>query len=114
MNRFKKELAKRGYKMEQDFEYMPYETSPGIYLEGIEVNAEACTYTKHYSVLSISVVFDKYMHEYDAEDGVPMYKSIFGLEVVEHYKDGRVQRWIFDTVNDAIEYYYCGKRPSHS
>lgn len=56
MNRFKKELRKRGYKLEQDFECLP--TPGGI--EAVTVDAERATWAiYHVSAGWASVEFNR-------------------------------------------------------
>ena len=38
MTRFKKEIRKRGFRIEEDYEYLPYNG-----LEAVIVNSESCT-----------------------------------------------------------------------
>lgn len=51
MNRFKRELKKRGFKIANDFEYMPvWFENQAVLLEAVRVNAEKCTVTYLYNV----------------------------------------------------------------
>ena len=56
MNRFKKELRKKGFKFESDYPWLPYYVKgdfgkPGnICLEGIFVNSEYATVVELYNV----------------------------------------------------------------
>lgn len=67
MNRFKKELAKRGYKMEKDYPSMPYQTSMD-FIEAITVNSELALYTIHYLQISIYLAFDRQMNTTELYD----------------------------------------------
>ena len=63
MNRFKKEIRKRGFKLTSDYEYMPYEIKGGFYLvlEAVIVDSENAIVYRHYNVLSEKHVFARDM-----------------------------------------------------
>lgn len=51
MNRFKKELRKKGVKLECDYPYMPYRVGQNIYMEDVYVNSEKATVTEFLNVI---------------------------------------------------------------
>ncbi len=59
MNRFKKEIRKRGYKLESDYPWMPYEIEGSFYLvlEAVTVDSENAIVYRHYNVISEENVF---------------------------------------------------------
>ena len=61
MNRFKKELTKRGYKMDKDYTCLPYEVSKNIYLECTMVNSSLARLCIVYNVDVIRLQFDRAM-----------------------------------------------------
>ena len=61
MNRFKKELIKRGYKMDKDYPCLPYEVSKNIYLECTVVNSSLAKLWIVYNVDVIRLQFDRAM-----------------------------------------------------
>lgn len=61
MNRFKKELNKRGYKMEKDYDSMPYESWDGTTLDAIVISAASVTYTRYYTAIVLYTEFDRQM-----------------------------------------------------
>ena len=61
MNRFKKELAKRGYKMDKDYPCLPCEVSKNIYLECTIVNSSLAKLCIVYNVAVIHLQFDRAM-----------------------------------------------------
>ena len=65
MNRFKKELAKRGYKMDKDYTYLPYEVSKHIYLECTMVNSSLARLCIVYNVDVIRLQFDRAMNAHE-------------------------------------------------
>ena len=58
MNRFKKELSKRGYKMEKDYPYLPCDE-----IEAIVVNSEDATLCIYHLSMVLHVGFDRQMNE---------------------------------------------------
>lgn len=61
MNRVKKEIRKRGFKLENDYPFLPYYIKgsspfePGnICLEGVTVNSERATFTQYFNVICLS------------------------------------------------------------
>ena len=60
MNRFKKELAKRGYKMEKDYPYMPFND-----VEAIIVDSEHAILFVYLFSRVLRLGFDRYMNEFD-------------------------------------------------
>ena len=60
MNRFKKELAKRGYKMEKDYPYMPFND-----VEAIIVDSEHAILFVYLFSIVLRLGFDRYMNEFD-------------------------------------------------
>ena len=68
MNRFKKELAKRGYKMEKDYISMPYSTDNNYTIEGIKVDAEHCRLITYYNVATLILIFDRHFEEHEPEE----------------------------------------------
>lgn len=52
MNRFKKELRKKGFKLESDYEYLPYKLEGYTYilLDSVFVNSERATIVEFYNV----------------------------------------------------------------
>lgn len=67
MNRFKKEIRKRGYKLESDYPCMPYDIKgkfgePGhIALDSVTVNTERCEIFCVFNVIVEKVVFSRAM-----------------------------------------------------
>lgn len=67
MNRFKKEIRKRGYKLESDYPYLPYDISgsflePGhIVLDSVVVNSEEATVYCCYNVIAEKMTFNRSM-----------------------------------------------------
>ena len=57
MNRFKKELKKQGFRLEDHFLSLP--TDCGI--QSIRVNAEQATYTIYHNSFITRFTFDRYM-----------------------------------------------------
>ena len=63
MNRFKKEIRKRGFKLESDYPWMPYDIKgsfmkPGyICLESVTVDSENAIVYRRYNVLSEEHIF---------------------------------------------------------
>lgn len=51
MNRFKKELKRKGVMLENDYPHLPYEISDNIFVEGVVVDSEKCTVTRYTNVL---------------------------------------------------------------
>lgn len=66
MNRFKKELRKRGFKLENDYDYLPYEVEYYMVLDSVVVDTEHCTFTEHYNSITIQLTFDRAMNAHDA------------------------------------------------
>ena len=58
MNRFKKELAKRGYKITTDINYEPYVARN---IDEISVNASTVTHTTYCKYQIVYLVFDRSM-----------------------------------------------------
>lgn len=58
MNRFKKEIRKRGYEIENDFPYMPYQVGLHI-IEAIKVNAEKACVTVYTTSISYTISFKR-------------------------------------------------------
>lgn len=61
MNRFKKELKKRGVMLEQDYDYLPYPVDKHVVLEGVVVNAETATVATYYNTIAL---FDHYGRDF--------------------------------------------------
>lgn len=61
MNRFKKELNKHGYKMEKDYDSMPYQTADN-FIEAISVNSETAVLSIYYLSIDLHLAFDRQMH----------------------------------------------------
>ena len=68
MNRFKKELTKNGFKLEQHYDWMPYEVADGIYIEAVCVNSEAAMVTFYYNVIVQRLAFNRAMVPTDVLD----------------------------------------------
>lgn len=51
MNRFKKELRRKGIKLECDYLWLPFEVSKNIYLEDVYVDSQRATWTEFYNVI---------------------------------------------------------------
>ena len=62
MNRFKKELAKRGYEMEKDYTSMPCQVSAEFTIEAITVDSEKARLAIHYMQISEYITFDRQMN----------------------------------------------------
>ena len=69
MNRFKKELRKKGIKLECDYPFIPYEMKH-VTLEAVEVDSEICTVAFVFTSIIEIVKFDRSMNpvpfEYNA------------------------------------------------
>lgn len=63
MNRFKKELRKRGIKLECDYPYLPFEEK-SIMIEGITVGNETCLLYQHANVGTLVTYFDRKMEQH--------------------------------------------------
>ena len=67
MNRFKKEIRKRGYKLESDYPWMPYDIKgsfgePGhIALDSVYVDSEMATIYHYYNVIAEKITFFRSM-----------------------------------------------------
>lgn len=61
MNRFKKELRKKGIKLECDYPWLPYE-GKYVTLDSILVNSEMCMVTHIYTSIIVTVNFDRSMN----------------------------------------------------
>ena len=59
MNRFQKELNKRGYLTEKQLPCIPYETQKGIFIEAIRIDAERCSITMVTNVITQSIYFER-------------------------------------------------------
>lgn len=68
MNRFKKELRKRGYKLEQDYPSMPYSTDSNYTIEAIKVDAEHFRYIMYCNVDTLIIIFDRHMQPHAPEE----------------------------------------------
>lgn len=58
MNRFKKYVRSKGFKLNQDYPWLPYFIKgksifePGyIFVDGVSVNSEKCTVIRHLNIL---------------------------------------------------------------
>ena len=64
MNRFKRELRKRGYMLENDYEYLPYNG-----LETVVADAEQAQMRRFYDCYGwYNVEFDRSMNPHDLEE----------------------------------------------
>lgn len=61
MNRFKKELISKGFKLEHQYDWMPYEVADGIFIETVHVNSETAMVTFYYNVIIQRLQFDRAM-----------------------------------------------------
>ena len=52
MTRFKKELIKTGFVLEETLPWLPYETKTSV-IEGTHVDSEKCTVTTYYTSLIV-------------------------------------------------------------
>ena len=59
MNRFKKELRKKGIKMENDYNYLPCEYGNNLVLEGISVSADYAKFILHFTCGSVWYKMDR-------------------------------------------------------
>lgn len=61
MNRFKKELRKKGIKLACDFEFLPFEVSHSnnIYIDDVIVNTENASITIVYNTLVDTVILKR-------------------------------------------------------
>ena len=59
MNRFKKEIRKKGIRLESDYPWLPYEVSHNIYVEGVYVNASTATVIEGTNVIDIKHVMTR-------------------------------------------------------
>ena len=53
MNRFKKELMRKGIKLEHQFDCMPYEVRSGIIIDSIIVDSENAIIHMYYNVIDL-------------------------------------------------------------
>lgn len=60
MNRFKKELKKRGVKLENDYPYMPFDFG-NTALEAVIVDAEKCTLSQLTSSMNVIYYYGRDM-----------------------------------------------------
>ena len=62
MNRFKKEIRKRGYTMACDYyPYLPYPLTESVYLESIIVSTEQASIYRCYNVATEKITFMRNM-----------------------------------------------------
>ena len=59
MNRFKKELRKKGVKLESDYLYLPCPYGESLILEGISVSSEQAKFIKHFTCGSVLYKMDR-------------------------------------------------------
>jgi hypothetical protein len=57
MTKFKKELRKRGFKLECDYNFLPFDD--GAILDSIQVDVENCTISYYYTSVSIHIKINK-------------------------------------------------------
>lgn len=50
MNRFKKEIRKKGIKLENEYDSIPYVFDNGISIQAIDINSETATIVHFYNV----------------------------------------------------------------
>ena len=63
MTRFAKELRKRGYKLECDYPWLPYDIGSSS-IETVIVNSEDCTLHEWYNTMGwVTTKFDRQMKE---------------------------------------------------
>lgn len=55
MNRVKKEVRRRGVKLKSDYQHLPLQIHPGIYIEDVYFDSETATVTKYYNVDDVQV-----------------------------------------------------------
>lgn len=60
MTRFKKEIRNRGYKLENDYPSMPYETESAT-IDSVSVDSETATLTIHTTSASYITRFNRAM-----------------------------------------------------
>ena len=60
MNRFKKELKRKGVRLEGDYPFLPYEVGDNIYMEGVSVDAETATFTEYLNVIVTRFRMDRH------------------------------------------------------
>lgn len=63
MNRFKKELRKKGFKLECDYPFLPYDVN-AITVEGVTVDSTQCLLLEHYNVGTSVQGFDRQMQQH--------------------------------------------------
>lgn len=61
MNRFKKEIRKKGFKLECDYPWLPFEEKT-VFIEAITVDAENCLLKQHANVGTLVLGFDRQMN----------------------------------------------------
>ena len=61
MNRFKKEVRKKGFKLENDYPWLPYDMK-SVTLEGVTANAEKVRVINWYNVGAEIITFDRSMN----------------------------------------------------
>ena len=59
MNRFKKEVRKKGIQLESDYPWLPYEVSHNIYVEGVYVNASTAIVVEGTNVMNVKYVMTR-------------------------------------------------------
>ena len=63
MNRFKKEVRKQGFKLENDYPWLPYDEG-SMTVDSVVADAENCTLTIYYTSLKMVIGFDKCMQSF--------------------------------------------------
>ena len=59
MNRFKKELMKKGIELECQYDWMPYEVSNGVVIDTIIVDSERAIVHMYYNVIDLHYMMQR-------------------------------------------------------
>ena len=103
MNRFKKELRKRGIKLECDYPYLPFDVSESVTLEAVTVRPDQAYISCYYNVVgwvrtyfnrkmqaSMDVYLDEYLSYAARFDGteLPTFESECIYQDTDSVKEG--------------------------
>ena len=60
MTRFKKELKRKGFKFEEDYDFLPFPSGgSGVMIDMVLVNAEEATWKEYYNVIAIQYTLNR-------------------------------------------------------
>ena len=63
MNRIKKEIRKKGFKLENDYPYLPFKEN-SVVIEGVTFDSENCLLYQHSVVGTLVLGFDRKMNHH--------------------------------------------------